>query len=1794
MSISISGYKIGDELHKGHRSIIYHAVREEGKLPVIIKTLRTAYPTHRDISRIKHEYEIIKNLNIQGVAHAYGLKKHDNNFVLILEYIKGKTLKDFIKSNTIEIKDFLLIAAHITAILGDIHKENVIHKDMNPRNIIIDPETFEAKIIDFGLSTLLQREEHGDVSPGSPDGALAYISPEQTGRMNRAIDYRTDFYSLGVTFYEMLTGSLPFQSTDSMELVHCHIARDIEPPDKVCKDIPFVVSLMVMKLLSKNAEERYQSAYGLKSDLDECLRQLSENGKIEDLTAGRHDINERFNISQKLYGRESDVETLLRGFERACKGNPSILLVSGYSGVGKSALVNEVHKPIVKQNGYFITGKFDQFKRNIPYSALGQAFRGLVRQLLTESEESVKGWKKKLLDALGPNAQVITDLIPEVENIISKPPPAPQLGPQETRNRFNMVFQQFIDVFTREEHPLVLFLDDLQWVDLASLNMLKVLMTEAENKHLFMIGAYRDNEVEEHHPLMLALDEMQKAGIAVNKMSLSPLNTVHINQLISDTLHRNHEGVIPLSELVMDKTDGNPFFVKQFLQALYEEGLIEFNYSDGNWQWDLDHIKKMNITDNVVELMAGKIRRLSDNIGSTLQLAACVGIRFDLKTLSVVNEMSYEETVLNIREGVIEGLVVPIDDSYIYLGAREQGLGVRNKKGDQNEIISGTGLYKEGGDEDSFSKDPANREDVQRINKKSIQKIKSPFSTTDPWSPNPQFKFLHDRIQQAAYSLISKERRTLLHQKMGRLILKNCTQEEIEEKIFDIVNHLNVGSELITDREEREELARLNHRASTKASGSVAYDDALQYSMVGIGLLGENRWSGQYELTLSLHVEGAEAAYLSGNYQKVEELAGEVLEHAESVLDRVKAYETRILVLIAQDMMEEARVMVLYVLRQLGILLPERPGMFHILYGMYKAKWTLRGKTMEELKNLPQMTDRHKLAAMRIIVNSSAALYLTASKHLLILVYRMTIFSTKYGNSPFSPMIYVIYGNLLCNIEGRPDDGYRFGILSLDLVERPQFRQLTAKTSLIFNAYIRHWKAHLKDSIKPLLDGYEVGVETGDFDYACGCAVLNSFFLLNTGLELKTLEDKMANYQKAAKKLKQPRSLTFLILPQQVALNLIGKSTDPSRLVGEIFNEDKMIPFYIDNNNNAYLGITYVYKLMLSYLFGNYRQALDNALTSGKYHEAMFGHHEIPIRNLYYSLTLLILYPESKNSEQKQYVKRVRANQKQMKKWANNAPMNHLHKYYLVEAELARVRGKDAWAMDLYDKSVSLARENEYVNEEALANEVAARFYLSRGREKSAMGYINEARYCYYRWGAYAKVKDMEERYPQLLRKEFLERELSAALSTSSTISSNMTSTALDLKTLTKSSQAISSEFILEKLLSKFMKIVMENAGAKRGYLLMEESGQLMIEVESELGKESACTQRSVSLKSDVHGSILPISIIQYAQRTHENVILDEAAHNGMFTTDPYMINAHPESILCMPIVNQGRVMGILYLENKVTKWVFTAQKMEFLKILSSQMAISIENARLYKEFVSYQQQLKSLASSLSLAEERERRRIAENLHDCIGQNLVVIKMRLGALQGLKFSNGVTSILKETKDLIGQTIQDLRSMTFELSPPILYAFGFEPAIEWLIEQFQKQHNIVIDFVRDEQDKPLDDDMRALLFKATRELFFNIVKHAKAHLITITIRRVDSSLKIDIIDDGVGFDSQNISLSMTNTGGFGLFNIRERLEHLGGHMRIKSKPGHGTQVTMDVPLKYENKGAMDLGKNVSKQTKSDRS
>ncbi|MEA5599952.1 AAA family ATPase [Nostoc sp. UHCC 0252] len=1546
-TLRIVGYQIIEQLYSGSRTYVYRAVRECDRQPVVIKLLKRKYPSFSELIQFRNQYAIANNLDIPGIIKPYNLEPYHNGYVMVMEDFGGISLRQFTQGQPLALEQFLAIALQLLDTLHQLHQQRVIHKDIKPSNILIHPDTKEIKLIDFSIASLLPRETQDIQSPNGLEGTLAYLSPEQTGRMNRGIDYRSDFYSLGVTFFELLSGQLPFDSHEPMELVHCHIAKH---PPFLCDfnpDLPLMLGEIVRKLMAKNAEDRYQSAMGIKHDLVTCFEQRQKTGKHTWFELGQRDISDRFLIPEKLYGRESEVRTLLEAFGYVANGGSQLMLVAGFSGIGKTAVVNEVHKPIVRWNGYFIKGKYDQFNRNIPLSAFVQAFRDLMGQLLSESDTQLEQWQKKILAAVGENGQVLIEVIPELEQMIGKQPTIAELSGGSAQNRFNLLFQKFIQVFTTREHPLVMFLDDLQWADSASLNLLKLLM-QSDSGYLFIIGAYRNNEVFAAHPLMLTIDEIEKASSCVNTLTLVPLSQTDVNHLIADSLSCTTEQALPLTELVYQKAKGNPFFTTQFLKALHEDGLITFDWEVGFWQCNVGEVRRRVaacsqtslVTDDVVEFMTQQLQKLPDTTQDILKLAACIGNQFDLATLAIVSEKSQTQTASDLWKALQEGFIIPTNEVYKFY---------------QTETSATT---------------------VQT----STQKVDTCV-----------YKFLHDRVQQAAYSFIAEEQKQATHLKIGQLLLSNIPESNREERIFEIVSQLNIAAELIAQPTERQALAQFNLMASRKAKAATAYAAACKYAQVGIGLLSQNSWQHQYDLTLALHQVATEAAYLSGDLEEMLAFANLILNHAKTPLDQISVYEVKIEAFTAQGQFTQAIAAALTILKQLGVELPTAPTQDDVATAFSIVSDAIGERLPAELLNLSQARDENIVAAARILTSVAPAAYVSVPLLYLLLILKKVYLSVVYGNESTSTFSYASYGILMCGVVGNVELGYEFGQLALDLLSRYQNSELKGKILLLVYLYTRHWKMHLREILNPLQITYCSCLDVGDLTFAAYSAYNYGFYSYFAGQNLTQLESEVAGYCEALKHLKQNLSLTYSQLIRQILLNLIGDADNVLVLDGAAYNEQHQLPLHEAAGDRTGLALLWINKLVVSYLFSDFEQAVQEAGQAKQYLDAVLAFFYVPIFHFYESLAHLAWFEQLSVPEQQQIKECIAANQEKLKYWATHAPMNFLHKFHLVEAERERVQGNKGEAIDLYDRAIALAKEHGYIQEEALANELAAKFYLNWGKERIAQEYMTQAYYGYARWGAKAKVADLEKRYPQLLAPILQQTSslstnetifaLESVTSTSSaTSSSSSISLALDLATILKASQTLSGEIELEKLLSVLLHIVIENAGADKCVFMLLESGRLMIQALAQLSFSPVKNNQIAQVNFDsmllnpepvADSQDLPVGLINTVKRSLQPAVIVDATVHPQLINDSYIQQQKPKSILCSPILHQGKLLGILYLENNLATGAFTSDRVELLNLLCAQAAISLENARLYRNSQNYAQQLTQSLAKLQASEIR-------------------------------------------------------------------------------------------------------------------------------------------------------------------------------------------------------------------------------
>ncbi len=1451
-------------LFEGHNSTVYLKGESEYGKPVVIKVMKHNHPSQEQVSLFNNEFDITQGLEISGIRQVYEKTKVDGKSALVMEYINGIPIKEYYQKEKMSLDEFLDIATKTCQVLGEIHQHHIIHKDIDSQNILITPEK-EIKIIDFGISTKYSLKSQGPDSPEKLEGTLAYISPEQTGRMNRLVDNRSDLYSLGIVFYELLTGRVPFTSTDPLELVHSHLAQSPEPPNTHNPEIPELISDIILKLLRKNAVDRYQSAFGIKADLEKAHNYFQRDGKIPAFELAREDFSGKLSVPNKLYGRQKEIEFLLDSFERTCQGTSELVLIAGKSGVGKSALVHQIHKPITERKGFFIEGKFDQFQKNIPYLAFIQAFKSFVNHLLTESAQQMEMWRESIEQAIGVNGKVLTDVIPALELIIGKQPDVPELGPTESQNRFKLVFQNFVNAISQREHPLVIFIDDWQWADAASLNLLSTLLTNRSGDYTLFMGAYRVNEVDPSHPFMMMLEEIRKENPKIHTLLLDNLSQINLNELISDALRKDAEELQELSDLIFQKTQGNAFFVRQMLQSLYEENLLQFDFEAQTWTWDLSKIRAMNITDNVVDLMSQKIQKLSDQTQTALKLAACFGNRFSIHNLAIAkekNDLAGTKLVeAHLEPAVAEGLLIALDEDY---------------------------------------------------------------------------KFAHDRIHQAVYSLIPDEEKMQKHLRIGRLLVQSISPEQQEELLFDIANHWNYAIDLLEDENERKFSTKLNLRAGIKARASAAYKPAYSYLEMATRLLDAQSWETDYAITLEVYSEILQAAFLKGDLELSEKYIQIVLENGKDILDKMPAYEIEMQYHIARGDQRQALNTGLEVIDLLHITLAGSP---------YEIP------DIESVYNLPDIRDERVKAALEIMDSIITPAWALDPRLFEQITYTMVNLSVDYGNSASACVGYAFYGGVLCAKLGDIENGYKFGKLAIRLLDKYNARFFKAKVDNLFASRVLHWKEAARESGKIHFEAIQVGLETGEIEFASYNIVEACHYNFLVGSNLDNLKIKYEKNLSLIRQLKQEFHVNYLSPWVQMIHNLLEEQEDPCFLNGTYFQEEVFLPQFEKENQLTLSFITYQAKTLLAFLFKDFEAAYLHVTKADQYKEGVTGMLYQPVHNFLYSLIMIARFPEASMEEKQTFLKEIDSNQKQLKIWAYHSPNNYQHKYDLVMAETLRLSGQNTRAMDYYDRAIDGAVATKYLWEEALANELAADFYIHKEKSKIAKPYILDAYYAYQTWGCIPKLNQLEKEYTRFLRSS---RPNHAQLTSRNVTLGSISGLApnLDMHTIIKASQTLSGEVVLSNLLQKMMRIVIENAGAQKGYFIQPSNGQWVIEAECDLQSKEVEAMKSIPI-DQVDGLSdkpkLSSELLYYVIRTRENIVINDANQKVNMLGASYVEKCNPKSVLALPLIYHGKLSGILYLENNLTTDAFTPNRLEILEILSTQITISIENALLYE-----------------------------------------------------------------------------------------------------------------------------------------------------------------------------------------------------------------------------------------------------
>ncbi len=1560
---TLPGFEPGPLIHAGSRSRILRARRVRDSVPVVLKTLATSRPSAQAVDRLRREWEIGRSFDHPNVVRYLGFELSEDAAAIVMEDFEGISLAERIPARGFAIDRFIELAIQLARGLVAIHARRVVHKDVKPRNILIDSSGQQVKYIDFGVSTRLDAGERMTVAPHRLEGTLAYISPEQTGRMNRALDHRADLYSLGVTYYELLCGQVPFSATEALELVHCHLAKIPESPSSVRPEVPEQLARVVMKLLAKAPEDRYQSARGLLHDLQRCRDALLLGRPIPLFELGTHDRGPELRVPERLFGRERDIEVLERAWARAQRGRPAVVLVSGSSGVGKSALVAELEQRLRDRAGAFVRGKFGQLGSRAAYEGFTEAFRSLAGRILGASLEEFGVWREQLSSALAINGRILLDVVPEMEPIVGPLPPVQPLGPEESQHRFNLVFRRFVRACAREGHPLTLFLDDLQWADPGSLALLELLVRDDEQSYLLLIASFRDDELDAEHPTRATLEAIRRSAASVVELPLRELGVAEVEALIAEALARTPPRSRELAELVVERTAGNPLFVRTFLQSAWEEKLLVAEEPEGEeavelgsgaiaWRWDENGLRCMHASESVGELLARRLRQLAESVRQTLRIAACIGGPFTLETVAAINQRSPETTLHDLQAAVRAGMLLLRRDE--------------------------------------------------------------------------RWDFVHDRVREAANALLPAQERAAAHLRIGRMLLASTPDDRLSERIFSIVDHLDTGRSLIRDEGELIELARLAMIAGRRAHDATAYATAVRYYRTGLECLeaidaqhsdpsgpsaAQRSWTEHYTLARDLHRELAIAEYLTDDAESSRGRIAAALARAREIVDRVDLLDLLVFQHTMATRYREALDTGREALALLDIPLPSRAdeidralaaelAQYRERLAMIRPSQADAKRAIASLIELPTMTRRETRAAARLLSTMMSAAYSADQRLYPLLSLKLVNLSLAHGHVAESCYGYAHHGTFVGSVLGDHATAHAWGLLALELARKFNDLAQECRACSIVAGLLLPWRAHVHECEALVERGHQAGIESGQLEFVGYIRYQRQLLALFGGMPLVRLEGDLSRVLPELQQINRsgrrparwpeaaeveddgrvPPAFNHVYASNVVrGLQLVVAGLLGERPQGELRElvvlEREFVATCRSDQSHVALCVYYVYQALVRYLHGDPSGALECLVASKEFLPYSLGHVALADRNFIHSLTLVRLLPSFDEDRRQIALATIEHNQDQLTHWATHCPENFEHKRLLVSAELAHADGDLLSALDLYEQAIAAASAQGFVHVHALANELAARMWIDRGKRRLALPYLAEAVSGWRAWGARRKLRLLEHEFPELMRElpgARPRRSLLAA--TTEGWGGTGSSQALDLATVTRASQAISSEIDLDRLLARMMRIILLNAGANRGFLILAAEDDFRIEAAASSEGDEVELRRKPSLKE----AELAVSIVRHVLRSGENVVLEDASRSGPFTDDPHVIRRRLKSVLCTPIRHKDELVGVLYLENEHAAAAFTEARTEVLQILLSQAAISLENARYYNELKTLNAELRTRADELAVSKSRLEAEIAE------------------------------------------------------------------------------------------------------------------------------------------------------------------------------------------------------------------------
>lgn len=1794
MLINLKHFSLNELIVDCGETSIYSATRLEDGAPVWIKIINNRYPTVSELARLRHAFEITRPFDPNRVLRSDSFEQATNTYFLVYPNFTGIALEQFLKTYQFEIESFLKIAIALAEALGHIHQKKVIHEDINPRHIFIDPNTFKILIGGFSNASVLSKEHSQAKSHTKLESSPTYASPELFGRMHRNIDHRSDIYSLGVILYRLCAGVLPFESSDFLELMHYHLTTVPEPPSEVNPDVPLTISHIIMKCLNKIPEDRYFSSFGLLNDLQFCLNAYIIDGHIPMIEPGQQDVYDVFRIPQKLYGRELELKALKNAFEYVAHNHSECVMIGGYSGIGKTSLVEEAEKNIIHSSAYFVRGKFDQLQRDIPYTGVIQACRDLIQQMLTESDTVLIPLKERLFEALQTYGQLMINLIPELELIIGKQPTLQETGTQETQNRLQLFFGRFIRAFATGSKPLVIFLDDLQWADPPSLNLIRVLMTDKSIENLLVIGAYRDNETSPSHPLMLTIQEIEKERGPIQNLILTPLDLASVIDITSDTLHKNKDEVMALGHILHQKTGGNPFFLIELLKNLYLEKLIWFNPNIKSWEWNLSDIRVVESSENVVDLMIKRIMQAPKETQTILTVAAAIGVEFDIHLLARHLRQSLGKTLSVLWRAITDELVDPIGDSYKLIISNEN--------------------------------DPYDPEELQAVSIK--------------------FGFAHDRIQQAAYLMLTSKEQSELHYKIAHLLLESTPSNKIDDNIFEITSHLNRGFEEVKTDEEKKFLSEINLKACLKAKKSAAFGTAFECIDVARRSLDPDTWKTNYSLAYQIYLESAECAFLVKRFDLIDALSDIIMKNAKSNEDKARLYILKIDFNSNISENRQALRMGIECAALFGLKIRENPTPLDLISSIVKMRMKLRTYTIDELETLPPVKEKDKAILIEVLTHMTPPAFIYNKKLFCYITNVLFIMTVDYGSTPTSSLIFQALAGLLEMLFHDYKRAYELGRLAIRLSDNSDNSSFKCRSNYVMAIIINHWTKPLKSNEHYMIHSYTYGLEAGELAFI---SYLSVYFGFLDGAYHKNIQEcatRLERYKNIVLSCKNKQAQFSYNFKKQFLAALMREDFNGLNISNNEFNEQSYVEFISTHHEFTGAYQAYVaYKSSFLYLFRHYEKVIELFDVSMDTREALLLLPSERELNFYYQLTLLALYPKMSIWEKMKTWWVIYRNLKKLITWTKLSPFNNSHRLALVKAEIARVQGKENEAIILYEKAGRLAQKHEFITEGALANELAAKFYLEKQQTRMARSHLMEAHYGYFKAGIRSKVVDLELNYTQLRgdTKGVLSllqggEEGEKADGIVSLDSENK----YDITAVFRASNIIAREIHLLPLLQNMLKIVMEIGGADRIIFLQENDDTWVVQADKSNVQGVDQINRGTSYEDAEH--LLPSTVIQYVSRMKKEIILNDVSKQGMFAHDPFILQHQPKSILCIPLKGKGKVTGILYLENRVTTEAFPPAKIEVLKLLTGQIATSIENATLYTQLEDYNKNLEEKVNQRTAELNEKNSELEETLNKLERiQKQVIQQEKLAALgilssgiaheikNPLNFINNFSSVSEDLLDDLIETIkkggkdsiEEAEKLSEDLKGNLKKIEFHSKKADQIVLSLMKHskatkgtktnvnlNRILKDFIEVfesdfkkkypeaplEVDSKLDPNLSEIqaipedIGKSIRIILDNAFyavgskwdqdKLQYTPIVSLQSKQLENAVEIIIRDNGTGIAKQNMdklfqpffSTKPTGSGtGLGLsiaYDIVVQEHH--GHIHIDSKEGDYTQLTIRIP------------------------